>query len=86
MGDAAEETASGLSFDTIVPPLLLTAIVTRKTAGRGSSGGKMQEAHSLASVSEFDYCASGKSRNQKCQPRLLTTFQDCLNFRPKRPQ
>lgn len=36
--------ATGLSFDTIVPPLLLTAIVTRKTAGRGSSGGKMQEA------------------------------------------
>jgi hypothetical protein len=47
MGDAAEETASasyGAVVRAIVPPLLLTAIVTRKTAGRGSSGGKMQEA------------------------------------------
>src|SRR3974390_2715872 len=36
--------------------------------------------HSERSQGEFDYCAPGKSRNQKSQCRLLTTFQNSLNL------
>jgi len=32
------------------------------------------------SQGEFDYCAPGKSRNQKSQCRLLTTFHNSLNL------
>src|SRR3974390_2468482 len=36
--------------------------------------------HFEQSQGEFDYCAPGKSRNQKSQCRLLTTFQNSLNL------
>jgi len=55
--------------------------VKEKPPDACSSGGKMQEAPTpCVSVSEFDYRASGKSRNQKSQPRLLRTFQNSLNL------
>jgi hypothetical protein len=57
------------------------AAVKEKPPDACSSGGKMQEAPTpCVSVSEFDYRAPGKSRNQKSQPRLLTTFQNSLNL------
>jgi hypothetical protein len=58
-----------------------SAAVKEKPPDACSSGGKMQEAPTpCVSVSEFDYRASGKSRNQKSEPRLLTTFQNSLNL------
>ena len=58
-----------------------SAAVKEKPPDACSSGGKMQEAPTpCVSVSEFDYRAPGKSRNQKSQPRLLRTFQNSLNL------